>query len=79
MVAMLNIVAAVLVCTALAEPHWWYIGGSPCMNYGHSANFLGVKQFLYKGIFVDQSTSSTDRSNRYYYGTSLTEGGCIFK
>lgn len=71
--AMLNIVAAVLVCTALAEPRWWYIGGSSCLNYDQSATYLGVKQFLYKGFFVHRSTSSVDTSNKYYYGTLQTE------
>jgi len=77
MAAMLNIVAAVLVCTALAEPRWWYISGSPCLNYDQRANYLGVKQFLYKGFFVDGSTSNMARSNRYYYGTLRTEGGYL--
>jgi len=74
MAAMLNIVAAVLVCTSLAEPRWWYIGGSPCLDYHQSANYLGVKQFLYKGFFVHRSTLSVDSYNKYYYGTLQTEG-----
>jgi len=79
MASMLNVVAAVLVCTALAEPRWWYISGTPCLNYDQTANYLGVKQFLYKGFFVDRSTSSVDRSNRYYYGTLRTEGGYLLE
>jgi len=74
MAAMLNIVAAVLVCTSLAEPRWWYISGSPCMNYGHSASYLGVKQFFYKGFFVDRSSSGTEQNSKYYYGSFQNEG-----
>jgi len=72
MAAMLNIVAAVLVCTSLGEPRWWYISGTPCRNYDQSASYLGVKQFLYKGFFMDRGTSS-----KYYYGTLRTEGGYL--
>ena len=76
MAAMLNIVAAVLVCTSLAEPRWWYIGTSPCVNYDQPARYLGVKQFFYKGFFVDRSSYSTEQqTSKYYYGTLQTEGG----
>jgi len=75
MAAMLNIVAAVLMCTSLAEPRWWYLSGSPCMNYDHSASYLGVKQFFYKGFFVDSSGSSAEQTSKYYYGTLQNEGG----
>jgi len=75
MAAMLNIVAAVLICTSLAEPRWWYIGASPCMNYDQSASYLGVKQFFYKGFFVDRSRFSMEQTSKYYYGTLQTEGG----
>jgi len=75
MAAMLNIVAAVLVCTALAEPRWWSISGTPCMNHGHTARYLGVKQFFYKGFFVDHSgTSSAGQNSKYYYGSYQNEG-----
>jgi len=75
MAAVLNIVAAVLVCMALAEPRWWYISGTPCMNHGHSASYLGVKQFFYKGFFVDHSsTSGAEQSSKYYYGSFQNEG-----
>lgn len=70
---MLNIVAAVLMCTSLAEPRWWYLSGSPCMNYDHSASYLGVKQFFYKGFFVDSSGSSAEQTSKYYYGTLQNE------
>lgn len=73
MATMLNVVAAVLVCTSLAEPRWWYISGSPCLDHDQRANFLGVSQFVYKGFFVD-STSGTDYTNKYYYGTLQNEG-----
>jgi len=72
--AMLNIVAAVLVCTALAEPRWWYIGSSPCMNHDRSASYLGVKQFFYKGFFVERSSYTSEETSKYYYGTLQTEG-----
>jgi len=73
--AMLNVVAAVLVCTALAEPRWWYIGGSPCLDYDQHASYLGVKQFLYKGFFVERSTSTPEEHSKYYYGTLPSDGG----
>jgi len=77
MAAILNIVAAVLVCTSLAEPRWWYISGSPCLNHNQRASYLGVKQFLYKGFFVEGSFPSDEQSNKYYYGTLQTEGKVV--
>lgn len=79
MAAMLNIVAAILVCLALAEPRWWYVNGSPCMNYDHSADYLGVKQFFYKGFFVDRSTPGVQQNSKYYYGSFQHEGRCLLE
>jgi len=73
--AVLNVIAAVLVCTSLAEPRWWYIGGSTCMNYDQPATHIGVKQFFYKGFFIDRSSYGSEEVSKYYYGTLKTEGG----
>lgn len=62
----------VLVCTSLAEPHWFYFVGGKCMDYGDQPiNYLGVKLFFYPGYFKVAHASAT--LNIYHYGSAYNE------
>jgi len=45
------------------------------MNSDQKISYLGVKQFFYKGFFVDRSSSNAEQTSKYYYGTLQSEGG----
>lgn len=62
----------VLVCTSLAEPHWFYFAGGKCTDYGaQPVNYLGVKLFFYPGYFKTVPTSPT--LDVYHFGSADDE------
>lgn len=62
----------VLVCTSLAEPHWFYLIGGKCVDYaGQPVNYLGVKLFFYPGYF-NMAHASTVQTV-YHYGSADNE------
>lgn len=70
--AVASMIVVVLICTALAEPQWFYIRGGGCRDQNeHSINYLGMNQFIVTGHFlpVDASSSATVFTT-YEYGTA---------
>lgn len=62
----------VLVSTSLAEPHWFYLIGGKCTDYGgQPVNYLGVKLFFYNGYFKASHTSTS--LSVYHYGSAYNE------
>lgn len=62
----------VLVCTSLAEPHWFYFSGGKCADFrGQPINYLGVKLFFYPGSF--RTLHNFPSTNVYQYGSASDE------
>ncbi|ELT98562.1 hypothetical protein CAPTEDRAFT_226347 [Capitella teleta] len=78
--AVVNMVVMLLLCTAMAEPQWFYLRGGGCRHTNlavpsqyESIHYLGVTQFLYMGQFVSQLHQDiTHGSTVYYYGPGTT-------
>lgn len=62
----------VLVCTSLAEPHWFYFSGGKCADFrGQPINYLGIKLFFYPGSF--RTLHNFPSTNVYQYGSASDE------
>jgi hypothetical protein len=78
--AVVNMVVMLLLCTAVAEPQWFYLKGGGCRHASlavpsefDSIHYLGVTQFLYMGHFIATPHGSTT----YAYGPG--ESNCEYK
>lgn len=67
----------VLLCTAMAEPEWWYLRGGGCRQSTHDTpvHYLGLNQFFYMGHFL-QVVDGHDNSpyTHYNYGPNHEDG-----
>ena len=66
-------IVVVLICTALAEPQWFYVHGGSCRDQnGHTVEYLGMHMFLTDGNFmdVDAVKDGSDVTTLYKYGSS---------
>jgi hypothetical protein len=73
---MSSVIAAVLICTSLAEPHWWYIRGGKCRDLEQQPiSYLGVRTFFFECRF-DEEMHDGQLSSVCHYG-SLPENVLI--
>ena len=64
----------VTLCTALAEPNWFYVRGGGCRDKNtKSLHSLGVYQFFYMGHFQEESKSQP-HTLTYHYSASPEDG-----
>jgi len=68
-------IVIVLLCTALAEPQWFYLRGGGCKDVrGSVVNYLGVSEFFYSGEFLHTSERLDHPRTVYMYGHKDNEG-----
>lgn len=68
--AIANMIVVVLMCTALAEPQWFYMTGGGCRDHNDKPiNYLGMNQFIVTGHFIQ----SDKILSVYNYGISHTQ------
>ena len=73
--AICSMIVIVLLCTALAEPQWFYMSGGGCKDVrGNVINYLGVSQFFYSGEFLHTSEKQDHTRTVYMYGHKDNEG-----
>lgn len=73
--AISSMIVLVLLCTAMAEPRWFFLQGGGCrLQDGTPVNYLGVNQFFYMGSFLQLVSSKPNvPKTEYKYGPLKTE------
>ena len=71
--AISSMIVLVLLCTAMAEPRWFFLQGGGCrLKDKTPVNYLGVNQFFYMGTFLSEGGHTA--KSEYKYGPMKTEG-----
>lgn len=86
--AVCSMIVMLLMCTAMAEPQWFYLKGGGCrqinpeMSSGpqyESVHYLGITQFFYMGKFIENTHHSHSsgkaviQTTAYNYGPGSTD------
>ena len=71
-----SMIVIVLMCTAMAEPNWFFVKGGGCRQHSHNSpvHFLGINQFFYMGQFIHVAQGHDAPYTYYKYGPNDEEG-----
>ena len=76
--AVFSMIVMLLLCTAMAEPQWFYLKGGGCRQISadsasqyESIHYLGITQFFYLGRFI--AHTHHQGATVYNYGPGSTD------